>query len=188
MSDREQSQRSSEATLMLGIEKIQAASKSAPPCHDESSTMFKAKPTFMTDPDDALRLLGSPGRFYYFQFLALCLQFSTLIMADLIPIFYNIPPQDIQCVAENWTFSEETSSAIEPLESGFHLGNPAADYCHCNGSLTYTYNGNQTSVIGDVRGVRARPHTVDQSTFSGKKKFQKKMATQRKTGRHFLLI
>ena len=105
-------------------------------------------------PDDAVTLAGRPGRYHYFQFIALCLQFSTLAMADLIPIFYNLSPVAIVC-AENssaWEVDNAITTAPSVDATGDSRGNDSADYCGCPGSLTYIYRENQTSVIGDVSG------------------------------------
>lgn len=92
----------------------------------------------LESPDDALELVGNPGRFHYFQVFALCLQLALAFMADLIPIFYNLQPQSITCELE-----------LSLSESGVDSSS-TLDYCHCNGTVSYNYLAEQSSIIGQV--------------------------------------
>ncbi|XP_055340372.1 organic anion transporter 3-like [Paramacrobiotus metropolitanus] len=116
-------------------------------------------------PDDALHMIGNPGRFHYIQFFALCLQFTPLLMSDLIPIFYNLPPQEIYCshiVAANATGANFKPDI--PHHIGYPGRNVTTDYCDCNGTLTFVYKDRQTSIIGDMQLVCSKKSLPDFTT------------------------
>ncbi|OWA50073.1 putative Solute carrier family 22 member 8 [Hypsibius exemplaris] len=148
--------------LQAGVKKLHRTAEGA----TSSTRSRKCHSKALKTSADVLSLLGDPGRFHYMQFFALCLQFTSLAMSDLIPIFYNLSPQSVVCRDDDPDNDHSTwpehdagmgSNASQLIMEKFVFRNDTSlpNYCRCReGALTYIYRDNRTtSLISEMNLV-----------------------------------